>query len=277
MVNRVVLSSDANPAYAFYVPLTALMWREVGGYHPLVLSLGPLPRIVIERTTEIIRNTDIVEVVKPDCCGMQAATQLVRLLAYLAPGVEPDDWLLMGDVDAWPLLAEPFQRPLKEAHLMYDASTQLDIPGKTTPAYPMGYIAARASLWSTWMRVTATTLREGLEMLFLTEPVLTAGGVNADEALITSRIKAWHGHPDRCELVPRSGFPCRGRIDRAAWPANVRKYIHNDSAPPIDAHLLRPGWTDENWPRIRPLLELYLSPKWLAWCDDYRAEWVANA
>lgn len=280
---RVVLSSDANPTYAFYVPLTVLAWREIGGYLPLVLSVGPLPPLVVSKTAEIIRKTDIVTVEKPDCCGVQAATQLVRLLAYLAPGVEADDWLLMGDVDAWPLQAGVFhpdalfRQAGKEAFLMYDASTQLDIPGTATPAYPMGYIGTRASLWSTWMGVTATDLRQALEMLFLTDPMLAGGGVNADEALITKRIKAWDGHPTRCERVPRSGFPCRGRIDRAAWPANVRLTVHDTREPFIDAHLLRPGWTDENWPRVRALLELYLPPKRMPWVDQYRQEWLANA
>ena len=60
------------------------------------------------------------------------------------------------------------------------------------------------------------------------------------------------------------------RIDRIRWPEKP------SVVGMIDAHLVRPGYTDENWPRVRPLLAQTLSAKSLAWCDDYRAEWLAR-
>jgi hypothetical protein len=43
--------------------------------------------------------------------------------------------------------------------------------------------------------------------------------------------------------------PARDRIDRSAWP--VRLSLHGK----IDAHLLRPGFTDDNWRRLLQLLQ----------------------
>jgi len=270
--DRVVISADGNPAFAFYLPITALMWREVGCLQPLVIMLGAIPPLVVDRTFAIVPPGDALMMTAPRCCGLAAASQLVRLLAYLAPSVHPDDYLLIGDVDAWPLQAAAFAPPPDDLFLMYDTSTQLDRPGISTPAYPMGYIGAQARLWREFMRVDEATLGLGLERLFASDPILARSpeGLNCDESLITARIKAWPGHPGRCRMIPRDGFPIRGRIDRAAWPADP------SAAGMIDAHLVRPGYSDENWPRVRPLLAQTLSPASLAWCDDYRAEWLAR-
>ena len=34
-----ILASNENPTYAFYLPLTALLWRSIG-YEPLVVTVG---------------------------------------------------------------------------------------------------------------------------------------------------------------------------------------------------------------------------------------------
>jgi len=68
-------------------------------------------------------------------------------------------------------------------------------------------------------------------------------------------------------MITRDGCPPYDRIDRGGWPANFdwsKKYV--------DTHLIRPGATPENWPRIRPLIEHYI-PKRLEWVDKYVKEY----
>ena len=276
MTRRVCFSADANPIYQFYLPLTALMWREVAGYHALVELVGTAPGFLLDRLREIIRSGDIVCVEPPQCCGTPASAQLVRLLSYLAQNIADDDYLMTCDADIWPLQAAVFEPHNDAPLLIYPSSCLLNNPGINTPAFPICYIGARTSLWRSLMGIEANSLREGLELLFLTEPLLSAGGFNADEAVITKRIMGARNYPEGFHCVPRDGFPPRGRIDRAAWPENVRLHINGARNMFIDAHLPRPGYADENWSRIRPLLELYLSPKWLRWCDDYRAEYLGR-
>lgn len=263
---RVVLATDANPKFSFYVPITSLMWREVAGYVPLVLATADLPALVMERTSEIIRLSDIVRVEPPPQFGTAAAAQLVRLFAYTVPGIADDDWLLIGDMDAWPLQSDAF-KPRGEVYLMYAQHAM--------PVYPMGYAATTAHRWYTLVGIGAPNPSAALAEFNRVDPQFLAGrqAFNYDEHFLNGRIRAWDGHPDRCYLHSREGFPCRGRIDRAAWPDNVRAYVNGHSDPLIDAHLPRPGWTDETWPKIRPLLELCLTVAQLKWCDDYRAEW----
>jgi len=258
----VCYSTNEVAMYAWFVPLTALMWREVAGYRSIVAAVGDVPSLVLDAAAEV--GARVVPVAPVKCCGGGTLSQIVRLFAYLAPGVEPEDYVLLGDADAWPLQEFAFRPATEDLFLMY---------ADWVTSYPIGYIGARARVWRDIVRIHAPTMGEAVEELFLTDPVLADGrsdGWNYDEACITAMIKAWRGFPGRTQLVPRSGDPIAGRIDRAAWPADPRV----DGM--IDAHLLRPGWTDENWPRLRPLLAQLLPPGWLAWADAYRDGWVKD-
>lgn len=259
MSTRVIFSTDANPNYAFYAPLTALMWEECG-YRSTVLVVGACDAWWLDRLNEVATIHRL-----PNVRGVSTAamTQFSRLYGYLV--CDPSDWVLMGDVDAWPLSARPFS-PVEGALLMYASSC---IRGQPNDAYPMGYIGMQASDWRAVMSSPSESIEGAVALvragLSGEDPLY-----NRDEAFVTARLKAWDGYPLKCTFVPRDGDPIRGRIDRSAWPA----IPHVDGM--IDAHLIRPGFTDENWPRIRPLLEQRLTTAAMRWADDYRAEWVAK-
>ena len=44
-----------------------------------------------------------------------------------------------------------------------------------------------------------------------------------------------------------------------------------------DAHLIRPGFTNENWFRLRPILESVLNRDELMWADMYHEAWMEGA
>jgi hypothetical protein len=88
---------------------------------------------------------------------------------------------------------------------------------------------------------------------------------NLDEIYFTSLLKAWSGYPKECHMIERGGAPPSDRIDRSNWPSTV------DTSGKTDAHIVRPGYTEENWPRLRPLIAQLL-PQHLAWADEYVAQ-----
>lgn len=260
------LSVDANPVYAWFVPLCALMWRHVAGFETSVLVVDSPDRALDPRLERRMAEAGaLVRRCGVPPTGAAAASQLVRLFTCVAPGVEPDDYLVTADADAWPLASAPFQPSGAPVDLLYpDAADRAE-----TPYFPMGYIGARASAWREFMGVTTSTPEGALADLYRSDATLLAGhtGWNYDETLVTRRLKAWPGLAS-ARVVRRRGDPPVDRVDRAAWPARPLA----DGA--VDAHLLRPGWTDGSWPRLRPLLEARLPAAWLSWADGYRAEWA---
>lgn len=257
----ITLSVSENPVYAWFVPLCTLMWREVAGFDVSCIFVGPVDAWLLERAREV--GTHVHEAAPLTCCSNPTASQLIRLFSHTLPGIAPDDYLLLVDADAWPLARafEPSSAPLD---LIYpDACDHAE-----TPYFPMGYIGARAAAWREFMATKATTPGGALTELYATDPLLTRGhtGWNYDETLVTRRIKAWAPFV-AARITRRQGDPPIDRIDRAGWP--VTPNVTNK----IDAHLIRPGWTPENWPRLRPLLAQCLTSRSLAWADFYCAAW----
>jgi hypothetical protein len=270
MTNRIVVSTDQNAMYSWFVPLSCLMWRDVVGFKPLVLTVGPVDGWILDRAASV--GADICAVPSIDGVGSAGLAQLCRLYAYLLNAAEDDDYLLTVDIDAWPMQRAIFQPSGADLDLMY--------PGWCLPnAYPIGYIGAKKRIWREVMGVADGDIKQAVMALWKQDEVSrrrlempTADPFfNYDELLVTDRIRAWqHEYPTRLthETIRQGSNPLPDRLDRIAWPDSP---CHEGM---VDAHLLRPGWLPENWVRIRPLLEQLLSPHWLQWADGYRDEWV---
>ncbi|KAJ1489852.1 hypothetical protein T484DRAFT_1885045, partial [Baffinella frigidus] len=107
---RIVLACDATPAYAFYLPLTVRAWEEVANFSATVLLVGSewreqrLPHTAVtlkalSRTNARIHVLDA----PPGNHTLSTVAQLARLLVALELPFHPDDYLLVVDVDVWPL------------------------------------------------------------------------------------------------------------------------------------------------------------------------------
>ena len=109
----VVIACDSTREYAFYLPLSAQVWRLVG-YEPIALlvgtdwRLGTLPWTVIalNRLAALHVATHIIDL--PPRITHSTAAQLARLFAAAELGLSPladEDrvYVLVADVDAWPL------------------------------------------------------------------------------------------------------------------------------------------------------------------------------
>ncbi len=258
----ITLSVSENPTYAWFVPLCTLMWREVAGFEVSCIFVGPVDPWLLERAREV--GTRVYEA-GPTCCSAPIASQLIRLFTYTLPGVEAGDYLLSVDADAWPL-ARAFDPSGAPLDLLYPDGCER----AETPYFPIGYIGATAGAWREFMGIEASTPEAALVELYRTDPLLVAGhtGWNYDETMVTRSLKAWARFPE-ARIKTRRGDPPIDRIDRAAWPERPT------AGGAIDAHLIRPGWTEANWPRLRPLLAERLSAESMAWADRYHAESIS--
>ena len=260
---RAVFSCDLNQDYAFYLPLTSILWRSLIGYHPVALLVGDAagwsegPCGVAARECRSV-GCEVRFVQPAEGHRTSTVAQMCRMFAAALP-YEEDRYLLTSDVDMWPLRREFFTAVPWEssAHLYYTPA----------PQYPICYIGASVKSWREIV---------GIEELNISKQVqrcLDEGlGVDDDswqawifdEVWLGPRIQAWSGFP-QATLASRHGGPPVDRIDRSCW----RAWKPEDS----DAHMLRPGYTEENWSRVRELF-IQLMPDLEDWVDDYRSAFM---
>jgi hypothetical protein len=256
----VVVASDRNWDYTFYMPLTCLFWQRYVGVEPLVLLVGsdeewmdcPSARVALETTRELVRPQIVFLKSQPtleDCTLAQAA----RLFA--AAFVPQSTYLLTSDMDMWPLSRHALYRNGERPVHLFSA----DAYGRHQ--FPLCYVGMPAGLWREVLGISRTeSVGSQIARIYFDKWGDLKGDRNKawdwDEKWFTSKLHAWPGYPDRCQFINRPGSRAglmSGRVDRANWVWNGP-----DEPGLIDAHLLRPGFGDRNWGLLRELVNAYL-------------------
>lgn len=282
MTDYAVISSNEYSHYSFYAPLTSAVWRA-RGYVPLLLLVGDENKWLTDPRLRIIRDKSIEAGAKPCFLGgysqYRGATvaQVSRLFACVFSATPlADDYLLTSDIDMWPL--GPWVgggRDASRAFHLYYANAYADT-GRVH--FPICYIGAQVRYWTEVM-VRNSSFAQALA-LCAARPVTpeNAGLVHQvdgddipldvwtfDETYFGECLQSWSGFPDRCQMIQRDmRRPGERRLDRSAW---VDLTALDGYA---DAHLLRPGYSAANWPRVRRLFQM-LVPGRAAWAEDYHA------
>jgi hypothetical protein len=259
---RAIISSDLNPAYSFFLPLTAALWRHVASHRPTALLTGtcedwrahPQGSVALRHLRE--QGADVFWIGTVTGHRSSTVAQVSRLFAGCLD-LPAEDRLLTADVDMWPLA--PVFRDDGDVTLHYGNA----YAHEAVPKWPLCYVGAKASTWREIMGVGVEPIA-GIIQRHLDERLAADedswAAWNHDEEEFARRLVAWPGHPERCVTVPRRGGPPVDRIDRSAWPAAP------NADGMVDAHLPRPG--AEGWSEIRPLIE-QVAPHLLEWADAY--------
>ena len=223
-MRKVILTTTEDPYYKFFEPITRFCWEQMG-YD------------VICRTYDDVTKS-----------------QVARLHAYKY--CEPDDYLVMGDIDMLPLNRDYF-------NFIEDRITIAgwDITGYTQ--IPMCYVGMKARKWAEVMR--GHTLETDLELLKSRGEVDPMERWCFDQELLTSRLLTYKAQAIRLDRGKAKNGLVSGRVDRHKWELIPVEQM-------IDAHLLRPGYTPENWKQIRELLKV----KFGANFDEYRDEFLTD-
>jgi hypothetical protein len=256
---------DSNPLYAFFAPLTALVWNALG-YRALVIviegSTSPATQLV-HRELEGL-PCDIVRLLPPAGHLTATVAQIARIYAWSAAVVQDNDYVLTTDADMWPLAPAWFER----GECQPSGFSLLYANNRTR--FPMCYLGGHKAIWHEIIGAGGT-FQERVDHHLSVH--LGPGGHPSDawqhdEEFVTGRIHAWSGFPARCMCVDRaSGEPPADRIDRADWPRSF------DLTQRIDAHLLRPGYTVDNWPHLEKLFYA-LCPAHEAWAAVYHRMFI---
>lgn len=231
-------------------------------YDVACVLAGPDPRAsslhfaVLNATLRV--GTDVYWIASVDDVPDATVSQVARLFV---PMLYADaTYVLTSDNDMWNLDRAHFaQRGRGDVQLFYGNA----YAGRSPPMYPICYIGMRAALWRTVMlgddaatmpfdldRVTRDAVRAGARR-YGDEWNVANKAVSPrwyyDQILFGEAIARWPGHPSRCDIIVRR--PGLDRLDRGRWQFRDAR----DLAGKIDAHLLRPGFSAENWPRLLAL------------------------
>lgn len=269
MKKWVVLSCTPNSQYDFFLPIATRLWRDRIGYEPVVVLVGSEKdwssghaKVAYDeiRGAARIEFFPVVEGIT-DAATSQVLRQHVSALEF-----DPDDVILIGDVDLFPVHREFYHQydPSKNPIGVYYADTYQD---EYFPAYG---VSMPVKNWREVMGVTVGDLLGSVKRALTNENVKALG--MAEEIGVWD-ARFWTFDERFASFKIRNS---RFSKDVAKFPRLFGlRYPHRVKLPPgpyasdyVDFHCSRPGWTEENWPDIRHMLT-QIMPDELRWLDSY--------
>lgn len=267
-MKRVVLSCTHSSTYDFFLPIAVKVWRNRIGYEPVAFLVGDRSewgaghrRVALE---EVGCPVEFVERIPgiPDSNVAMSVRQHAAVISW----IDPLDLLLIGDVDLIPIRREFYHQhdPHEAAIMIYHADMYWD---RYWPAYGP---SMTAGAWEEVMGLKKGDLMGSLRRTFREgkiEDLIAANKADHHDsrlwvfdeqyASIRIRLSRFNDKLLRIRTDDTNDRLCRNR-----WPDRV------DASNYIDFHCPRPGWTDDNFGRIRDVLAQVI-PRDLPWLDNY--------
>src|SRR3990172_410272 len=228
--NIVVISTNNNPDYYWYIPYQEKAWNTYGWEVCIVITqdvdIGKL-NLTMRKSQYNPYPTSIIPMPAIEGLRTETIAQAGRLYAanYL-----PDDALIMTcDMDLIPL--SDYWHPKIEDITVYGH----DLTWRSF--YPMGYIAMSGNNWKKYMNLNGNThdelIRDAKEIEVAYHPDWNSWW-NHDWTLITKRLKPFEKQItfiDRGQIEIGGATLAKGRIDRHNW-----EVTQNQPEPFIDMH-----------------------------------------
>ena len=263
MKKYIVLSTNWNPDYLYYLPLTVWAWRKFG-WETIVFFNGDseLSFVKLAYNSYPFSHNSWNELSDIPGYRSDTITQISRLYgACIADG-----YLMTGDIDMIPL--SDYWIPQT-----YDDITIWghDLTGYTH--YPICYIGMPATRWTEVMGLTSSDYNKLIERDLDMMPDAKNSDFYkywfTDQELITQRIKETQFEK---YFIPRgqlhNGY-AKGRVDRGAWSLEHEQFI--------DCHMLRDMYksTDTgamNFAKTMRLLDRIWPDEDFTWFKEYTKE-----
>lgn len=258
-MNRcVVISSNDNPDYLFFLPLVSWAWKKIGWE---VITIFQNKSDI---TNLVINNLDDYAAQFGPMSEYRCETQYQCIRLYVANWIHEDYYILTTDADMLPL--SDYWKPDYEKFTSW---------GRDLTDYhnPICYLGAPVKIWKEVMNLTGSAIHDMLRDFEANPKVNSENKVDwwgVDQDIITERLLNYSYVRQDRGIAPNSHFPL-GRIDRGAWELTLQQPLR------IDAHLLRPGYSDENWPRIMKLIQECFDPTAIEieWMENYRQKYIS--
>ncbi len=259
---KVILSSTNNPLYDFFIPLAIYSWNKIG-----VDAICFVPEKVDERMVLAMhqRHAEWVPLaIAPD----REVTYFQCARLFGAAQVVPDDeYLITSDIDMG-VFGNIFKPSFKEGFVVYGSDLVPD------GQYPICYIMAQAKHWIKAFHIRGPNGFQKKDCIDLLEHLL--GYIQCDNM----RGNYWAKDQEEAfKRITGSGIPtmlfnrsngknqfATQRMDRDGWELNTGI---------VDAHFPRPGYTPENFGKIKDLFHAMYPDDDLTWMVEYRDKYVS--
>ncbi|MBA3954444.1 hypothetical protein H0X48_03950 [Candidatus Dependentiae bacterium] len=230
-LDRVILATNNNPLYIEFWPYVAKAWTQLIGIKPTLALIADEDVKIDESLGDVIRFKPLPGV--PD--GLYA--QVIRLLL---PAYFPNDGCIISDIDQLPLQRSYFVNTIASVpdnqFIVYNNWCY----GKTTPRYPMCYVAAKGQVFKKLFDIQTVE-----DIPTIVERWASMGlGFDTDETILYHTLVNWKFYKTECtKLNDTLGLLDKRRIldNRKASsaplhykPHLVRKNFY------VDAFLPRP-------------------------------------
>jgi len=268
---RVVLATDGNPNYYFFIPIVSMLWQYYIGYCPVVIIIGtlrewisaPQTRLAIEEARKM--GAEIHFISEIDGYRTSSVAQNSRLYISCLPMYHDGMYMVLSDMDMLPLNRAWFNKQdmSKRVHLDYANVYR-------HKQYPLCYVGCDVGTWKEIMKPShPDNIIESIKSQFEADGLKSeTDGMKVwcyDETMFGKKIKAWPGYRKDCQMFNRKGCPPVDRIDRSCWPETF------DIQEMVDCHSIRPGHTDDaNWLKVKSVLAKVVSKEDLLWAENYR-------
>jgi hypothetical protein len=225
MKKYIVLSTNWNPDYLYYLPLTVWAWRKFG-WDPIVFIEG----ISNGANSELINRTIDRAILYPEFYGglkphNEYRSDTITQISRLYGACVTDGYLMTGDIDMLPL----------SDYWKFDEN-EITVWGHDLTGYghyPICYIGMPSDKWVEVMNLNTTDynslIKRDLDSLPQAKDPDFYKYWFSDQDLITQRLK-----PFKKTLINRGQLPngfARGRVDRGSWSLEHEEFI--------DCHMLR--------------------------------------
>jgi hypothetical protein len=223
IIQRAIVSTDANPFYYDFWPLAAKAWGN--------FKIAPVAAVV----GDLNLNYEHGLVIKVPLIDNIPVGFIAQVIRFIIPCLFPDEVSVIGDIDMIPLNKAYFTQQVspydEDSIIIFSADAYKD-----QVRYPMCYIAAKGKYFQQIIGLKDThwsTIKEFIEHLY-------ALGLewDTDELFFAKQL---HQSPllKKAVFLTRGGWApaARNRIDRVKWYYSKLGLLTNQY---IDAHCVRP-------------------------------------
>lgn len=270
MKKTVVISTNENDSYFFYVPIVGWMWNKFGW--EVACYIGDddtLAKIHKMYRVESIKKLLLMSKffyehwgnVRAQELNIRNETMVQCIRLYAANKSDRYDYIMTSDADMLPL--SDYWKPNENEITTWGRDL-------TDYHFPMCYIGMPVSKWKEVMSLsgnTASDMKRDFDQYPKSRSDKWEEWWQVDQDIITERLQ------NRSDVVrvnrgtQSNGYPL-GRIDRGCWEQSLTKPER------IDAHLPREGYKEENFVKIISLIQSIFPSENLQWMRDYRDEYV---
>jgi len=255
----IILSTNNNPDYSFYLPITCFVWEKFG-FTPLSIIVGESDvNSLIDEEIELRTSGMNIFISEIAPYRSETIAQCVRLYAPAIVENE-NDYILSGDVDMIPLNSY-FNRDFDKYNAYgYDLTDYTQ--------FPMCYVGMDKKGWKSLMNLENDKMIECMLRDLKKEPKSSSNiweeYWDTDQHILTKRIRDFGVH--NFNVINRgketNGYAYK-RVDRGnwSWDKNVEY---------IDAHLLRNSFEDATFEKTYELISHTLKGVDCSWMLDYQ-------